>query len=288
MTERVSGEPIAIIAGGGNVPALIAAAAARSGRKPVVFAIEGEADPTLRATPSAYLLRWGEVGRLFRLLRENGCREAVLVGSIGRRPEFRSLRLDLGGLKLAPRILRLMRGGDDVLLRGVAEILQENGVVLVSPLEIAPDLAMPEGLLAGRISASCSSDIAAARTAGRAIGRRDIGHGAVAVNGAVVATEDAGGTDALLGRVALLRRAGVIGKPGGVLVKCMKPQQDPRLDLPTIGPETAAAAAQAGLAGVAAEAGRTLLAGRDETLEAFRQHGLFLLGLSASEAPEDG
>ena len=38
-------------------------------------------------------------------------------------------------------------------------------------------------------------------------------------------------------------------------------------------------AAQAGLAGVAAEAGRTMLAGREETLDAFRRAGLFLLGV---------
>jgi DUF1009 family protein len=101
----------------------------------------------------------------------------------------------------------------------------------------------------------------------------------VAVGGRTVAVEDAKGTDALLERVALLRRAGTIPRSGGVLVKCLKPVQDGRHDLPTIGPKTAEMAKQASLAGVAAEAGRAILVGREETLEAFRNVGLFLVGL---------
>ena len=46
------------------------------------------------------------------------------------------------------------------------------------------------------------------REAARAIGRLDIGQAAVAVGGRVVAVEDAGGTDALLERVAALRASG--------------------------------------------------------------------------------
>jgi DUF1009 family protein len=77
-----------------------------------------------------------------------------------------------------------------------------------------------------------------------------------------------------------MRRSGALGKAGGVLVKCMKPHQDNRLDVPTIGPATAEGARAAGLSGVAAEAGRALLAGREETIAAFRREGLFLLGLA--------
>ena len=59
----------------------------------------------------------------------------------------------------------------------------------------------------------------------------------------------------------------------------MKPNQDPRLDLPGIGPNTAAAARRAGLDGVAGDAGRALLAGRAETIAAFEKEGLFLIGM---------
>jgi UDP-2,3-diacylglucosamine hydrolase len=283
MNGIAAATPIAILAGGGKLPQLVTAAALRDGRAPVVFAIAGEAEPDSFAPAPVHIVCWGEIGRLFRLTEENGCREAVLIGSITRRPDYRTLRPDFGAVKLIPRIVRLMAKRDNDILSGVAKIIEENGIRIVSPLAIAPDLALPEGSQVGSVSHQSEEDIEAAVVAAREVGRLDIAQGAVAVGGRVVAVEDATGTDALLQRVALLRRSGAIHKAGGVLVKCLKPKQDGRHDLPTIGPSTAEFAKRAGLAGVAAEAGRAILVGRDETIEAFRSAGLFLLGLNASQ-----
>lgn len=280
--------PIAVVAGGGALPALVADAAAAGGRRPVIFAIDGEAEPACLAAHRVHSVRWGEIGRMLELARESACTEAVLVGRIARRPDFRAMRPDLGALKLLPRILKLLAEGDDGLLRGVAALLREQGIDLVGPLDVAPALALPGGVLAGKISREAAAEIAKAADAARTLGRLDIGQGAVAVRGRVVAVEDAGGTGDLLRRVATLRAEKRIPDQGGVLVKCAKPQQDLRLDLPTLGPVTAAEAQAAGLEGVAAEAGRTLLAGRPETVEAFRAHGLFLFGIDPPGADDGG
>ncbi len=271
---------IAILAGGGKLPPLVTAGALREGRAPVVFAIAGEAEPEAFAPAPVHVVRWGEIGRLFRLTEENGCREAVLVGSISRRPDYRTLRPDFGAVKLIPRILKLMSGRDGTLLEGVAQIFEEKGLSVLSPLVVAPGLALGAGVQVGTVSEDSARDIEAARAAALEIGGLDIAQAAVAVGGRVAAVEDADGTDALLERVSLMRRAGAIPKSGGVLVKCLKPMQDGRHDLPTIGPRTAERAADAGLAGVAAEAGRAILVGREETIGAFREAGLFLVGLA--------
>jgi hypothetical protein len=281
--SEVAASPIAILAGGGRLPELVTAAALRAGRAPIVFAIAGEAEPKAFAPAPVHTLRWGEIGRLFRLAQESGCRDAVLIGSIARRPDYRTLRPDFGAVKLIPRIVRIMAARDNDILTGVARILEENGLKIVSPLSIAPELALDEGCVAGSVSRQSQADIEAAAAAARKIGRLDIAQGAVAVDGRVVAEEDATGTDALLNRVALLRRSGAVGKSGGVLVKCLKPEQDGRHDLPTVGPSTAEHAKQAGLAGVAAEAGRTILVGREETIAAFDRAGLFLFGIKAPQ-----
>ena len=278
MTGSSAG-PLAILAGGGTLPPLVAASAARSGRRPIVLAIADEADPAMFRAVTVHVLRWGEIGRLFRLTREAGCREAVLVGSIRKRPDFRSIRPDLGAVALLPRIIALMRNSDDSLLTGVARIFEERSLRVVGALDVAPDLALPQGILTGSVTHRDRADIETAAEAARRIGSLDIAQAAIAAGGRVIAEEDAGGTDALLTRVAALRAAGQIEEAGGVLVKCMKPHQDSRLDVPTIGPGTAELARAAGLSGVAAEAGRTILAGRDETIAAFRHAGLFLLGL---------
>ena len=283
MAQTAPGRPIAVVAGGGTLPSLVTAASVRCGYSPVVFALDGEADTTSFGLAPVHVIRWGDIGRFFRLADETGCREALFIGAISRRPDFNAIRPDIGGLKFIPRIVQLLRGGDNSLLAGVASLFQENGLKVVGPLDVAPELALPQGRLTGPEPPQVMKLLLKAAEAARQIGLRDIGQAAVAVDGEVVAVEDAAGTDALLDRVATMRSEGRIAPAGGVLVKCMKPQQDPRLDVPTIGPATAQHARRAGLFGVAGEAGRTLLAGRDETIEAFSRVGLFLFGLTPPE-----
>jgi DUF1009 family protein len=246
----------------------------------VIFPIAGEADVADFGGFTAHEYRWGEIGGLFRLMNGAGCEQAVLIGGVTKRPDFKAIRPDFGALVLLPRILKLLRRGDDSALSEVADMFAEKGITLVGPLAVAPKLALPEGLATGKKpSHELRADMELAAQAARAIGRLDIGQAAVAVDGRVVALEGAEGTDGLLERVAQLRVSGRIAKTGGVLVKCMKPNQDSRLDLPGIGPHTAAAAKHAGLDGVVGEAGRALLAGRAETIAAFEGEGLFLIGL---------
>ena len=62
------------------------------------------------------------------------------------------------------------------------------------------------------------------------------------------------GTDAMLRFVAETAPGS-----GGVLVKRAKPGQDLRVDMPAIGPDTVALAADAGLSGIEVQAGHVLL-----------------------------
>ena len=182
--------------------------------------------------------------------------------------------------KAVPHYRIAFFNGLDARLKMGSMKLTVKGVTLVGPLSVAPELGLAEGLVAGsNPPAELQADMERAAEAARAIGKLDIGQAAAAVDGRVVALEGAEGTDGLLKRIAELRVAGRIAKSGGVLVKCMKPAQDPRLDLPGIGPRTAAAARRAGLDGVAGEAGRALLVGRAETIAAFEEEGLFLVGI---------
>ena len=276
--------PLGIIAGNGNLPAIACAAALRQGRQPVVVAIAGEADPAALADVPAYLFRWGEIGRLWKILEQHSCREALFIGGVSSRPDLKSIKLDFGAIPILPRVAKLIRAGDDSLLSGIAEIFADRGIKVVSIFDVAPDLALPAGpVTARRPTREEEQDIRVAAEAAAMLGRLDIGQAAVAVGGRVVALEGAEGTDGLIARISALRDSGRIPRQGGVLVKLVKPQQDRRIDLPTIGPDTAIRASAAQLTGVAGTAGATLLAGRDETVGAFNRVNLFLLGL-----PEHG
>jgi DUF1009 family protein len=71
----------------------------------------------------------------------------------------------------------------------------------------------------------------------------------------------------------------IAGKKRGVLVKCAKPGQELRADLPTIGLATVEAAHEAGLVGIGIEAGRSFILDHDRTIERADALGLFIIGL---------
>ncbi len=78
----------------------------------------------------------------------------------------------------------------------------------------------------------------------------------------------------------MLSRINELKKPGHppVLVKLAKTIQDVRLDLPAIGTQTIAIAAEAGIQAIVVSAGKTLLLERDALVAAADAAGIALLG----------
>jgi hypothetical protein len=224
----------------------------------------------------------GQVGRLTRLIRSEGCRDIVFLGGMVR-PALSDVRLDWGTVRAIPAITAALRGGDDHLLLGVSRIFEGYGFRVVGIGDVAPELLMPEGSLT-RLGpdADALADIAKGRALLQALGPFDVGQAVVVIDGHVVAVEDIEGTDALLVRVARLREEKKIrAKPGrGVLVKMPKTGQDLRFDLPTLGPKTIDGLATAGLAGIGIVAGQALVAEADVMTAKADRAGLFVAGLS--------
>ena len=219
---------------------------------------------------------------MFRALDKNGCGDIVIIGGVNR-PDFSNVQLDLDAIKTLPFILSLGKGGDDHVLSRVVRFFEEKGYRVHGAGDVAPELLAGEGVLGAKApSAEDQADIELALGVVGALGRLDVGQAAVVAKGYVLAVEAAEGTDAMLDRCAELRAAGRAGKRvrAGVLVKMPKPGQEERVDLPTIGPDTVAKAAEASLAGIAVAAGRVLMAERAATIAAADRHGLFLLGVT--------
>jgi DUF1009 family protein len=283
--DAPGGVPLVVIAAGGAVPFEVASAATAAGRKLLVVALEGEYDQRLRQFPLA-VVKWGQIGRVKQLIAQHGARELVFIGAVNARPDFANLGLDLGTLRLMPRILKGMIGGDDTVLGNLVKIFEEDGPRVVGAHEVAPDLVARPGLIGGpRPGTAAMADAAVALDAAKAIGALDIGQAAVAVNRRVIALEAAEGTDAMLERVAQVRAQGRAKWNGraGVLAKRSKPQQDLRVDMPTIGERTVRAAAAAGLAGIAIEAGRVMIVDRPAVVALADKEGLFIVGRDAGE-----
>jgi len=284
MTEAVPAKPaddgaLAIICGGGTLPFAVADAVTKYGRRVVLFAIRGWADPKRVVDYPHYWAALGQFGAFCRLARREGCQDVVLIGSMVR-PAIWQIRPDLKTLRLLPRIFGIFRGGDDYLLKGVAAIFEEHGFRLLGAHAVAPEILMPEGALGReRPTERDNADIAKGLAFLTAASPFDVGQAVVVADARVLAIEAAEGTDSLLERIAQLRQTGRIASGRGVLVKAAKRNQDRRLDLPSIGPQTVEGAARAGLAGIAVVAGSTVVAEPAQIGAVADRAGLFVLGL---------
>ena len=277
--------PLAIVCGGGTLPFAVADAVRSRGRKIVLFAVEGAADAS--RVPS-YPHRWvrvGDGGKLYAGLREERCREVVLIGAVTR-PSIKDLRPSLRTLLMVPALLSAFRGGDDHLLSTLERIFAHYGFRVVAPHEVAPEILAPEGDLTQRKPSSRDREgIARGFDLLRAIGPFDVGQATVVIDRHVVAVEGIEGTDAMLARVADLRRLGRVNTPpgNGVLVKAPKPTQNRLFDLPAIGPNTLAGVQTAGLGGIAIMAGEAVIAEPAEMVRAADAARMFITAVKASQ-----
>ncbi|MCQ8782576.1 LpxI family protein [Mangrovibrevibacter kandeliae] len=280
--ERSSPRVLGIVAGGGDLPRLVAQSATLNGWVPLLVRVGDGLHQSLDI--DSIEVPWGRVGDAIETLRGRGVRHLVFCGTISIRPDFRSIVPSLRTLALLPTLFRVVRGGDDTLLRGAARGFESRGFEVLAVQDIAPELLVPAGPLTshlpgGRETAALDRAFAAAAR----LGALDIGQAVVASPDRVIALEGIEGTQEMLARVADLRRRGRIGrKEPCVLVKAPKPQQDHRFDLPSIGAATIELAAEAGLVGIGLGAGAALVIGLDDVLAAAARHGLFVIGRAAA------
>ncbi|MFT9399231.1 LpxI family protein [Acetobacter sp.] len=266
---------VGILAGGGPLPAKVAEAAHAQGRPVFIIGFDGFADPDIIGPWPHEMVRLGAAGHMLSLLKQHGCTDLVLIGPI-RRPSLRSLRPDTEGARVLTRLGRALFAGDDGLLAALVRILAEEGFAVRGAHEfLSHAVAQPGVLGTVQPDALARVDIKRGIEVVQALGRMDIGQGCVVQNGLVLAVEAMEGTDRMIARSGECHQPG----EGGVLVKLLKPGQDKRADMPTIGPVTVRAAHAAGLRGIAFEAAHTLMTDKNACIQEADNTGIFLLAV---------
>lgn len=269
---------IGILSGGGSLPLEIADSARRRGHDVHIVALDGEADADF-GTHKVTMVNWGQIGTMVRTLKAHRTDALVIVGSV-HRPELWRLRTDLGFFLNLPSLLKIVAsGGDDSVLRRVIRFFEAQGLTVIGPADAAPELVINEGALGDAApSPADAADIAKGFALVRALGPYDVGQGVIVSGGVVEAIEGAEGTDRMLERTGRQRRDSA-GRRHGVFVKRSKPSQDLRVDMPAIGPDTMARVGEAGLDGIAVEAGKVLIAQRGDAIERANVAKVFVAGV---------
>jgi len=271
---------IALIAGNGVYPEMFITAARRAGvEKLVVAGFLNETKPEVEGL--VHSMEWFRVGQLSKMIaffKREGVKQCVMVGQIAPKNLF-DLRPDL---RLLMMMARLKQRNAETLFGGIANELKKDGIELLPATTFLEDFMPKAGLVAGPSPKKRRwEDAEYGFGIAKASSKLDIGQTVVVRNGTVLAVEAFEGTN------EAIKRGGSLGKKSATMVKVSKPRQDMRFDVPVIGPDTIATAAEAGVDVIAVEAGMTLILNQPEVFrrcEALKVSLLALDGSSASEA----
>jgi DUF1009 family protein len=284
VTATVPAGPVAIVAGSGELPLLLADHLARAGREHRILAYRGFASRALRGRADAVIDLLDVKGAVTWLDRWRPA-AVTLAGGV-RRPNVAAVTNAFSYLRNREEVAQVAQRGDDNLLRGAISLLEEKGHLLVGVLDLAPELLAQAGPYGAVLPGGDDLEsVALGMRLLHELSAYDIGQSAILSGQRVVAIEGPEGTDRMIARAARLERGLNLRRlpRAGVLVKGPKRGQDLRVDLPAIGPRTVVNAAKAGLRGIAVTSGLTLVLNRRDTVRLADKLGLFVVGL-----PRDG
>ncbi len=265
-------ECLAIIAGNGSYPLILAQEARKAGVKRLVAAtFLHETKPELGPlVDDSATLRVGQLGALLKYLKNSGATAAIMAGQIAPKNLF-DLRPDMKALFV---LAKLKERNAESIFGAIATECASVGVPLLPATTFMEEHLAPAGHFAGpNPRRRLLEDLQFGFRIAKEVSRLDIGQTVVVKKGTVLAVEGFEGTN------AAIQRGGELGRGEATVIKVSKPDQDLRFDVPVIGPATLETAQAAGVHGIGVEAGRTLLLDREVTLALASEKGITLFGL---------
>ena len=302
---------LALVAGEGALPGVVLEALDVGGVAYRLCEMEGH-PCAARGDRPVTRFRVETLGSFIADLKQGGVSEICFAGRVAR-PRLDPSAIDAATMPLVPRMMAALQAGDDGALRLVLGFFEEAGITIRAAHELVADL-LPSAGVRGAIHPNTKDKKDAVRGVEiiGAMAKVDVGQACVVAGGQALAIEAIGGTDWMLRSLlvapkgageALLSNDTSWDDPiglaadwltgtgqatrafnqqrdpdlpeGGVLVKAAKPNQDRRVDMPTIGPRTLMHAAAAGLRGVVIEAGSVMVLDLATCVEIADAQGLF-------------
>ncbi|AGI67993.1 DUF1009-family protein [Octadecabacter antarcticus 307] len=259
----------ALIAGLGGLPTALAATLRAQGRTVIICEMRGfvsEVDGDFHRIAFSF----ETLGTFLAALKTAGVTDVCMAGAV-QRPKVDPSLIDGATLPLVPRLMAAMAKGDNGTLSAIVALFEEQGFAVVGAHDIAPELLPMSGVHTQVAPPNFTTGIAAAQVALADMGQLDQGQAVLLRRSHVIAREDDRGTAAMLDDLQTR------GNGAGVtLFKAPKPNQNMRVDMPLIGPDTALQAAEAGLAGIVITHGGVMVLDLPEVISILDAHAMFL------------
>ncbi len=265
-------KPVALIAGQGLYPRLVANAIRSAGVPLRLVAMEEETPHALIAEfpeSERVILKVGQVGAMLKALKRFDAGYAYMAGQVSPRRLFHGLHPDLKAVAI---LATLKRRNAETIFGAIAKEIADIGVTLLDARSFLDDQLATAGCMTGKhfpINADYTGhgvEIACE------CARLDIGQGCVVRKGTVIAVEAFEGTD------EMLRRAGTFKTDEMLFVKTVKARQDYRFDVPCFGLKTLETLREAAITAVALESGRVIMLDKPVIIIQAKAWGISLLG----------
>lgn len=262
-------DAIGLIAGGGTLPLVLARALRANGLRVICLQVAGSPAEGLIDVCDTYMKV--DVGDPMRALDALRAADVMRVQFAGKVDAVRAI-----DSPLEPLARELLGAEGQRTVTAVAErivgFLTIAGLRVLSQTAYCPELVAPEGPIAGPVpTEDVERRLLRVYGVARGVAALSIGQSAAMRDGLVLAVEAAEGTD------AMITRAGMFG-PGSVIAKVVWANQDSRFDLPTVGPDTLKAMADAGASALAVQSGQTLLLDRPRFEDDAARLGITVIG----------
>jgi UDP-2,3-diacylglucosamine hydrolase len=264
--------PIALIAGQGLYPQLVAHAIRLAGIPLRLVAFEEETSPELVssfAEADRRILLVGQLGKMLKSLKEFDAGYALMAGQISPRRLFKGLHPDLKAVRI---LASLKRRNAETIFGAIAAEIEKLDVTLLDARAFLDDQLAMSGCMTGRSFPIDPEYVHHGVHIAREMARLDVGQGCVVRKGTVLAVEAYEGTD------EMIRRAGSFKTDGALFVKTVKLTQDYRFDVPCFGLRTLETMREAGLAAAALETQRVIILDRSAVITQAKTWGISLLG----------
>lgn len=262
VTATTQTAALALVAGEGKLPAVLAKSAREKGYRVVALALSPAAQARVEPhCEKVYLIAPGQLGRNLKILQSESLNQIVFVGKVPKLQLLQNIhKLDWMAIK---ELSKLPNFNDDTIQFAMGDLVEAHGIKVLRQSDFLRHLFPDYGVLTKRQpGASQYADIEFGFKIAKEIARLDIGQTVIVKDQMVLAIEAIEGTDQAIRRAVQLARGPV------VVCKVAKPNQDQRFDIPTVGITTLNSMLSPRPGGVlAVEAGETMLVDRDEMIQ---------------------
>ena len=218
---------------------------------------------------------------LLDYLKQKEIKKLIFVGYF-RRPVLELNKFDNKSLDFLMPAIEKLKSGDNNLFKAIIKIFEDYGMIVLDPFVFSPHLLEGEkNLTLKKPNEENMRDISIAYKIFNSISSLDLGQSLVVAEGLCLAIETLPGTDHMLDFVKNYKIKSLTESiKSGILFKSQKINQETKIDMPVIGPDTIKKVKEANLDGIALQKKSVIIIDKKKSILLANDLKIFICSLN--------